>query len=153
MPQAWCSWIPPFVLRSSGFLSGLETYLFELSEFGESPWQKTQRSEAAGQHKGCLFFWFVFFGQTKKMNSPHRAKFSAKNILICWGLHTQPKLRADYALFPFNDFRICWSSLISSAKQEINRVVSVKTLPISSGECLSNGLLPVLDRNSCLKAL
>jgi len=28
---------PPFVLTSSGFLSGLETYLFERSEFGESP--------------------------------------------------------------------------------------------------------------------
>jgi hypothetical protein len=27
----------PFVLASSGFLSGLETYLFERSEFGESP--------------------------------------------------------------------------------------------------------------------
>ena len=44
---------PPFVLTSSGFLSGLETYLFERSEFGESPWQKTQRSEAVGQHMGC----------------------------------------------------------------------------------------------------
>jgi len=27
-----------------------------------------RESAAGGQETGCLFFWFVFFGQAKKMN-------------------------------------------------------------------------------------
>jgi len=43
---------------------GGATRLSELSVFCE------QHREAclAGQVNGCPFFWFVFFGQTKKMN-------------------------------------------------------------------------------------
>jgi hypothetical protein len=38
---------------------------FEASAFYE---QRREVRRRAAQVNGCLFFWFVFFGQAKKMN-------------------------------------------------------------------------------------
>jgi len=60
----------PFVLPEKMVIAGSEIGIFERSEFFRFPCDGHFFRGAAGQHKGCLFFWFVFFGQTKKMNSP-----------------------------------------------------------------------------------
>ncbi|PTB82665.1 hypothetical protein C9933_01270 [Methylophaga nitratireducenticrescens] len=68
IPKAYLE--SPFVLPEKMVISGLEIEMFERSEFFRFPCDGHFFRGAAGQHKGCLFFWFIFFGHAKKMNSP-----------------------------------------------------------------------------------
>jgi hypothetical protein len=63
---------PPFVLPIKMVISGLEIGMSEHSEFFRFPWDNHFYRGAAGQHMGCLFLWFVSFGQTKEMNAPRQ---------------------------------------------------------------------------------
>lgn len=64
----------PFVPPSIAEMTGSADQLFERSEFLVCPVISRNAGYPLGQAGGCLFLWFVSFGQAKEMNAQRQRK-------------------------------------------------------------------------------
>ncbi|ODN65950.1 hypothetical protein A9E74_02318 [Methylophaga muralis] len=98
-------------------IAGLEIGLFERSEFFRFPCDSHFFRGAAGQHKGCLFFWFVFFDSRHPCRSPFgRLRRPNSFLMNLWAnKENELALRRNYAFGSFSLFKLIFRSRESGA--------------------------------------
>jgi hypothetical protein len=64
------SLVPSYCRQKLGLVDGLSGRVFERSELSATPSTKVNFWKQG--NIGCLFLWFVSFGQTKEMNAPRQ---------------------------------------------------------------------------------